>query len=70
MISKEFELALCRHKDLFVRFPNTNRAAEELINAFEEQYGVPQIVRAIAGCHIEINAPFQNKEDYFNRKQH
>ena len=25
---------------------------------------------AIDGCHIEINAPPDNHEDYFNRKQH
>ena len=37
---------------------------------FEEMYGIPQIVGEIDGCHIEINAPSQNHEDYFNRKQH
>ncbi|XP_015775178.1 PREDICTED: uncharacterized protein LOC107353343 [Acropora digitifera] len=37
---------------------------------FEEMYGIPQIVGAIDGCHIEINAPSQNHEDYFKRKQH
>lgn len=25
---------------------------------------------AIDGCHMEINAPTDNHEDYFNRKQH
>ena len=29
-----------------------------------------QIIGAIDGCHIEINAPPQNHEDYCNRKQH
>lgn len=33
-------------------------------------YGIPQIVGAIDGCHIEINAPSQDREDYFNRKQY
>jgi len=37
---------------------------------FEEMYGIPQIVGAINGCHIEINAPSQSHEDYFKRKQH
>ena len=37
---------------------------------FEESYRIPQIMGAIDGCHIEINAPPDNHEDYFNRKQH
>ena len=40
------------------------------MDEFEEEYGIPQIVGAIDGCHIEINAPPDNHEDYFNRKQH
>ena len=40
------------------------------MDEFEEEYGIPQIVGAIDGCHIEINAPLDNHEDYFNRKQH
>ena len=36
---------------------------------FEEQYHFPQIVGAIDGCHIEIKAPPENHEDYYNRKQ-
>ena len=37
---------------------------------FEEDYRIPQIVGAIDGSHIEINAPSEIKEDYYNRKQH
>ena len=40
------------------------------MNEFEEEYGIPQIVSAIDGCHIEINALKDIYEDYFNRKQH
>ena len=40
------------------------------MDEFEESYGIPQIMGAIDGCHIEINAPPDNHEDYFNRKQH
>ena len=40
------------------------------MNEFEEEYRIPQIVRAIVGCHIEIDAPPDNHEHYFNRKQH
>ena len=39
------------------------------MNEFEEEYGIPQTVGAIDGCHLEINAPSRNKEDYFNRKK-
>ena len=40
------------------------------MDEFEEEYGIPQIVGAIDSCHIEINAPPDNLEDYFNRKQY
>ena len=40
------------------------------MDTFEEEYKFPQIVGAIDSCHIEINAPPENKEDYFNRKQY
>ena len=53
-------------KDCFITFPLTNEEIGEKIEEFEELYGTPQIVGAIDGCHIEINAPPQNHEDYFN----
>ena len=34
------------------------------------KYGIPQIVGVIDGCHIEINGPSMNHDDYFNRKHH
>ena len=40
------------------------------MDEFEECYGIPQVMGAIDGCHIEINAPPDNQKDYFNRKQH
>ena len=69
-ICAEFELCLLRLKDQFIKFPLTRQELQELIYEFEEEYGIPQIVGAIDGCHIEINAPPDNHEDYFNRKQH
>ena len=39
------------------------------MDTFKEEYKFPQIVGAIDGCYIEIKAPPENKEDYFNRKQ-
>ena len=70
VICQEFEEALCRIKDLFIRFPYSEDEVQEAMDTFEEEYKFPQIVGAIDGCHIEINAPPENKEDYFNRKQY
>ena len=70
VICQEFEEALCRKKDLFIRFPYSEDEVQEAMDTFEEEYKFPQIVGAIDGCHIEINAPPENKEDYFNRKQY
>ena len=69
IICSEFEQAAFDLKDRFITFPLTNEEIGEKIEEFEELYGIPQIVGAIDGCHIEINAPPQNHEDYFNRKQ-
>lgn len=57
-------------KDLFIQFPKTEYKVQEVMDAFEEEYKLPQIVGAIDGCHIEIKAPPENKEDYLNRKQY
>ena len=65
-----FENALISRKDQFIYFPLTRRDIEGQMNEFIDEYGIPQTVGAIDGCHIEINAPPQNKEDYYNRKQH
>ena len=54
-IFAEFELCLLRLKDQFIKFPLTRQELQELMDEFEEEYGIPQIV-AIDGCHIEINA--------------
>ena len=69
-ICEEFEKALARKKDQFMQFPVTREDIQNSIDEFEEKYGIPQIVGVIDGCHIEINAPPRNHEDYFNRKQH
>ena len=68
-ILAEFELCLLRLKDQFIKLSLERQELQELMDEFEEEYGIPQIVGAIDGCHIEINAPPDNHEDYFNRKQ-
>ena len=39
------------------------------MSTFEEEYHFPQIAGAIDGSHIEIRAPPDNHEDYYNRQQ-
>ena len=63
-ICAEFERSLLRLKDQFIKFPMTRQELQDLMDEFEEEYGIPQIVGAIDGCHIEINAPPDNHEDY------
>ena len=70
IICSEFEQAIFYLKDRFIKFSLTTEENGEKIEEFEQLYGIPQIVGAIDGCHIEINAPPQNHKDYFNRKQH
>ena len=70
VVFREFEEALCRNKDVFNRFPYTTDEDQEVMNDVEEEYHFPQIVGAVDGCHIEIKALPQDKEDYFNRKQY
>lgn len=69
-ICEEFAKAIAGKKDQFIQFPVTKEAIQNPIDEFEEKYGIPQIVGAIDGCHIEINTPPRNHKDYFNRKQH
>ena len=69
-ICSELERALFCRKDQFIKFPSTRQEITDKIDKFDEMYGIPQIVRAIDGCHIEINAPPRNHEDYYNLKQH
>ena len=69
-ICSEFEQAIFNLKDRFIKFPVTIQEIWNKMDEFEESYQIPQIMGAINGCHIEINAPPDNHEDYFNRKQH
>ena len=43
-ICSEFELSLLRLKDHFIKFPLTRQELQELMDEFEEEYGIPQIV--------------------------
>ena len=69
VISDQFESALCRLKNSYIRFPYTDKEVLEVMDRFEEEYHFPQIAGAIDGSHIEIRAPPDNHEDYYNRQQ-
>ena len=69
VISDQFESALCRLKNSYIRFPYTEKEVLEVMDRFEEEYHFPQIAGAIDGSHIEIRAPPDNHEDYYNRQQ-
>ena len=70
VVCQEFEETLYRKKDLFIRFTCMADEVQEVMSDFEEEYHFPQIVGAVDGCRIEINAQPGNKEDYLNRKQY
>lgn len=69
-ICSEFEQAIFNLKDRFIKFPLTIQEIRNKMDKFEESYGIPQIMGAINGRHIEINAPPDNHGDYFNQKLH
>ena len=70
-ICLEFELCLFRLKAQFIEFPLTRQELQELMDEFEEEYGIPQIVGAIDGCHIEINNCqwCRNPPSYYRRQR-
>ena len=69
-VCHEFDRALCRRINLFIKFPNTPAEIKAVMDEFEEQFHFPQIVGAIDGSHIEIKSPIENHEDYFDRKHY
>lgn len=52
---------------LYVRLPSAQET-QEIISGFKDRAGFPQVVGAIDGCHIPIQAPKSSPEDYVNRK--
>ena len=53
----EIEREIFAMKDRFITFPLTSHEIREKIEEFEESYEIAQIIGAIDGRHIEINAP-------------
>lgn len=53
---------------LYIKWPKPNEIENEALK-FEAKNGIPHIIGAIDGTHIEIKAPKENKADYFTRKR-
>jgi len=51
----------------YIRLPNPQEASQ-VMQAFQMQCGIPGIVGAIDGTHIQIVKPCVHGETYFNRK--
>ena len=62
--------ALFKLKDEYIHFPQTVAETTASIGTFEDSSRLPNIVEAIDGTHIPINAPRESAVDYFSRYQH
>ena len=62
--------ALFKLKDEYIHFPQTVAETTASIGTFEDLSRLPNIVAAIDGTHIPINAPRESAVDYFSRYQH
>ena len=66
-ITKEFCSALNRFSRRFIKLPVNYHDTTRAIALFQDEYKIPQAVRAIDGTHIKIVAP-ENPFDYFDRQ--
>lgn len=56
-------------KDEYIHFPQTVAETTASIGTFQELSHLPNIVGAINGTYIPINAPRESAVDYFSRYQ-
>ena len=59
--------ALFELKDEYIHFPETVAETTASIGTFKDLSRLPNIVGAIDGTHIPINAPRESAVDYFSR---
>ena len=52
-----------------IRWPSPQAKVTETSQRFGEKSQVQNVIRTIDGCHIQINAPMQKPQVYYNRKQ-
>ena len=53
----------------YIAIPS-REAVAPITQGFTDDWGFPQCVGALDGCHIPILAPQDSPKDYFNRKRH
>ena len=56
--------ALCRRLSEFVQWPNIEQTRSE----FFEGFGFPNVLGAVDGMHIRIQAPHEDESSYVYRK--
>ena len=67
-IVDEFVESLLGHFNVYIRFPDTDDEVTELTDKFIDRSRIPQVVGAVDRTRIEIKAPKENPDDYYNRK--
>ena len=60
---------IIRRKDVFIKFPVDEEDVTLAIRRMKSIAGLPNVIGAIDGSHVQIKAPKTCHEDYFNRKQ-
>ena len=68
-ICNEFTRVIIRRKDVFIKFPVDEEDVTLAIRRMKSIAGLPNVIGAIDGSHVQIKAPKTCHEDYFNRKQ-
>ena len=72
IITREFCREITRISSQFIKFPKSRKETAKEIENFKVDYSckIPQVVGAIDGTHIAIQAPMNDsKFDYYCRKQ-
>ncbi len=64
----EFTDAIIRHKNEFIKMPETREERDAIKGGFFELARMPGDVGCIDGTHIRISSPSENEADFVNRK--
>ncbi|KAJ8962283.1 hypothetical protein NQ318_018262 [Aromia moschata] len=59
--------AVCQLRHAYIQWPNQD-SCNEIATRIEYKYGIPGVVGAIDGTHVQIKQPTHNPIDFFNRK--